>query len=112
MVPERFVRHAVSEIPELICATGLLSGCPISNTGNEILCLAVDLRKKFSFNFYFKFYIQVHLEHSLLFTFVIYRRTERSTLPVYLDSPTGNLETFVTFTKHIIYVITYQVCII
>jgi len=28
MVPERFVPHAVSELPKLISATGLLPDCP------------------------------------------------------------------------------------
>jgi len=92
MVPEHFVPHAVSELPELICAAGLLSGCPRREHCKLDIVFCCCFAENFSFNFCFKIHVLLYLAHSLLFIILIYHRTERGTLPVYLDSTTGNLK--------------------
>jgi hypothetical protein len=71
MVPERFVPHAVSELPELICAAGLLSGCSRRQQCKLDILVSCWFGEIFSFNSCFKIYDRVHLSHSLLFTVLI-----------------------------------------
>ena len=68
MVPERFVPHTVSELPEHICAIGLLPESPRrKHCKLHIVVRNLFVEISFSFSLFLKIYVRVHSAHSLLF---------------------------------------------